>query len=43
MEVAGLCPLPDANHIDDWFASLRLGAEFLLAAQELIQLDPAQF
>ena len=42
MEVAGLCPLPDANHIDDWFASLRLGAEFLLAAQELIQVDPAK-
>ncbi|MEG8219622.1 hypothetical protein OSJ57_03160 [Sphingomonas sp. HH69] len=42
MEVAGLCPLRHANHIDDWFASLRLGAEFLLAAQELIQLDPAQ-
>ncbi|MGI9376010.1 MAG: hypothetical protein ACR2PC_07955 [Tsuneonella suprasediminis] len=42
MEVAGLCPLRHANHVDDWFASLRLGAEFLLAAQELIQLDPAQ-
>ncbi|WP_246524943.1 hypothetical protein [Sphingobium phenoxybenzoativorans] len=43
MDLAGLCPLRQANHIDDWFASLRLGAEFLLAAQELIQLDPAQF
>jgi hypothetical protein len=44
MEVAGLCPLPDADsgHIDDWFASLAVGAEFLLAAQELIQLDPTQ-
>lgn len=42
MDVAGLCPLPNANHIDEWFASLRLGAEFLLAAQKLIQLDPAQ-
>lgn len=41
MDLAGLCPLPDANQIDDWFASLRLGAEFLLAAQDLIQLDPA--
>ncbi|MYL97754.1 hypothetical protein GR702_08200 [Novosphingobium sp. FGD1] len=42
MEVAGLCPLRDAHHIDDWFASVRLGAEFLLAAQELIQVDPAK-
>ena len=42
MDVAGLCPLPDAENIDDWFASLRLGARFLLAAQDLIQLDPAQ-
>lgn len=43
MDLAGLCPLRLADHIDDWFASLRLGAEFLLAAQELTQLDPAQF
>lgn len=42
MDVAGLCPLPDADIIDDWFASLRLGARFLLAAQDLIQLDPAK-
>ncbi len=42
MEVAGLCPLRDAHHIDDWFASVRLGAEFLRAAQELIQVDPAK-
>ena len=42
MDVAGLCPLPDAENIDDWFASLRLGARFLLAAQDLIQLDPAK-
>lgn len=42
MDVAGLCPLPDAGHIDDWFASLRLGARLLLAAQDLIQLDPAK-
>ena len=40
MDIAGLCPLPDANRIDDWFASLRLGANFLLAAQDLIQFDP---
>lgn len=41
MDVAGLCALPEASRIDDWFASLRLGAQFLLAVQELIQLDPA--
>ncbi len=40
MDVAGLCPLPDATLVDDWFASLRLGAQFLLAAQDLIRLDP---
>ncbi|WP_062346450.1 hypothetical protein [Novosphingobium sp. CCH12-A3] len=42
MDVAGLCPLPDADRVDEWFASLRLGVRFLLAAQELIQLDPAK-
>lgn len=42
MDVAGLCPLSDADRVDEWFASLRLGARFLLAAQELIQLDPAK-
>jgi hypothetical protein len=41
MDVAGLCPLPDASQIDDWFASLKLGAELLLAAQDLINLNPA--
>jgi hypothetical protein len=41
MDVAGLCPLPDADRIDAWFASFRLGAEFLLAAQALIRFDPA--
>tara|TARA_R110000787_G_scaffold282863_1_gene395039 strand:+ start:6004 stop:7011 length:1008 start_codon:yes stop_codon:yes gene_type:complete len=40
MDVAGLCPLPDAGHIDDWFASLKLGAQFLAAAQDLIRFDP---
>lgn len=39
-DIAGLCPLPDPSRIDDWFTSLRLGAEFLLAAQNLIELDP---
>lgn len=41
-DVAGIVPLEDANLIDDWFASLTLGAQFLLAAQALIQLDPAK-
>jgi hypothetical protein len=41
MDVAGLCPLTDASQVDAWFASLRLGAELLLAAQDLINLDPA--
>ena len=42
MDVVGICPLPTVKRIDDWFASLQLGAEFLLAAQSLIQLDPAK-
>lgn len=40
-DVAGLCPLADAAAIDTWFASLKVGVEFLLAAQHLISLDPA--
>ncbi|WP_165363609.1 hypothetical protein [Sphingobium cupriresistens] len=40
MDFAGICPLPDATCIDDWFASLRLGAQFLAAVQDLILLDP---
>jgi hypothetical protein len=40
-DVSGLCPLTDGDQVDDWFASLKLGAEFLLAAQDLINLDPA--
>ncbi len=40
-DVAGIVPLENASLIDDWFASLALGAQFLLAAQALIQLDPA--
>jgi hypothetical protein len=42
MDVAGICPLPDAARIDDWFASLRIGAQFLASAQDLIRLDPAK-
>lgn len=41
MDVAGLCQLTDAGAVDQWFASLKIGAEFLLAAQDLINLDPA--
>ncbi len=40
MDVAGLCPLPDADAITDWFASLEVGMQFLLAVQHLIELDP---
>ncbi|WP_231727413.1 MULTISPECIES: hypothetical protein [unclassified Sphingomonas] len=40
MDVAGICPLSEAAHVERWFASLRTGAHFLLAAQQLIQLDP---
>lgn len=40
MDIAGLCPLSDASQIDDWFTSLRLGAQFLACVQDLIQFDP---
>lgn len=40
MDFCGLCPLPAISRIDDWFASLRLGAQFLLAAQDLVRFDP---
>ena len=40
MDVAGICPLPHAGHITDWLTSLRVGTQFLLAAQHLIELDP---
>lgn len=42
MDVAGLCPLFEPGLIDPWFASLRVGVDFLIAAQELIQLEPHQ-
>ncbi|KFD26688.1 hypothetical protein IH86_18765 [Sphingobium yanoikuyae] len=41
LDIAGFCPLSDPARIDDWLLSLRAGARFLLAAQQLIQLDPA--
>lgn len=40
MDIAGICPLPDAACVPEWFASLELGAQFLLAAQRLLDLDP---
>lgn len=40
MDVAGLCPLTDAATIDAWLASLKLGVDFLLRVQELIDLNP---
>ena len=40
MDFCGLCPLPEVSRIDAWFASLRLGVQFLLAAQDLVRLDP---
>ncbi len=41
MDVAGLYPLPDADRIDGWFASLRLSARFLCAVQDLLRFDPS--
>ncbi|GAY24369.1 hypothetical protein [Sphingobium fuliginis] len=43
MDIAGLCPLSDASQIDDWFTSLRLGAQFLACVQDLIQFDPTKW
>lgn len=40
MDVAGFCPISDPGRLDDWLASLQLGARVLLAAQNLIALDP---
>ena len=40
MDTAGLLPLVDATALDHWFASLRLGAEYLVAVQDLIAFDP---
>lgn len=42
MDVAGLCELTDADKIDAWFASLKLGVDLLLAAQALIDFDPTK-
>lgn len=37
--VCGLCPLTGPDVLDQWFASLRLGAELIAAVQDLIDLD----
>ncbi|MGD9811748.1 MAG: hypothetical protein AB7U35_10515 [Sphingobium sp.] len=42
MDIAGICPLPDASRLDRWFASLKIGARLLLCAQHLIQSDPTK-
>jgi hypothetical protein len=41
MDVAGICAVERPERVNDWFSSFRAGADFLLAAQNLIQLDPA--
>lgn len=40
MDALGIYPLPGSAPIEDWFASLRAGAQFLAAVQDLLQLDP---
>ena len=39
-DIVGLYQLPTSAAIDQWFASLKLGAELLLAAQDLIDTNP---
>ncbi|WP_411340350.1 hypothetical protein V6U71_21670 [Sphingopyxis sp. J-6] len=39
-DIAGICPLKDVAAVDRWLASLKLGADLLVAAQELIDFDP---
>ncbi len=41
-DIIGLYQLPTLAAVDQWFASLKLGAELLLAAQDLINTDPFQ-
>jgi len=41
MDVCGICQLDDADKVGAWLASLKLGVAFLLAAQDLIDFDPA--
>lgn len=39
-DMVGLAVITDAGVIDAWFQSLRVGVEFLRAAQDLIAIDP---
>lgn len=39
-DIVGLYQLPDPAVVDRWFTSLKLGAELLLAAQDLIDTNP---
>lgn len=41
-DIIGLCPIPDASKVDAWFASLKVGVEYLLAAQALIDTNPSE-
>jgi len=41
-DIVGLYQLPDSGVVDRWFTSLKLGAELLLAAQDLIDTHPLQ-
>lgn len=41
-DIVGLYQLADPAAIDRWFASLKLGAELLLAAQDIIDTNPFQ-
>lgn len=41
-DIIGLCPISDPATIDGWFKSLRVGAQYLLAAQNLIGTNPSE-
>ncbi|AOR76300.1 hypothetical protein [Novosphingobium resinovorum] len=40
MDVVGMATVTDAADIDAWFQSLKVGVEFMRAAQDLIAIDP---
>lgn len=39
-DIVGLCELSSASTVDAWFASLKVGVDYLLAAQDLIETNP---
>lgn len=39
-DTAGLCALSDTDRLEEWFVSLKLGVDFLVATQDLINFDP---